>query len=102
MPFRCNDICKYLKLPKFQLHSSEVEGKLKSEIETTLAGLTKIETAKRRADRLASDSSFDSGRYSLPSSIVKENFRLNNQWPFNQITFVRIYIKIFHLYGMKN
>ena len=79
MPFRCNDICKYLKLPKYQLHSSEVEGKLKSEIETTLAGLTKIETEKRRADRLASDSSFDSGRYSLPSSIVKEKVAKQNR-----------------------
>ena len=60
-------------MPKFELHSSEQEGQLRNEIETTIAGLTKIETEKRRAERLESYDSVDSGYYSLPLSAIRES-----------------------------
>jgi len=69
---RCNDICAYLNLPKFELHHTEKEGQLRQAIETTIAGLTKIETEKRRAERLESYDSVDSGHYSLPLSAIRE------------------------------
>ena len=68
------------------MHQSEIEGKLKNEIETSLAGLTKIETEKRREQRLASNSSFDSGRYSLPSSIIRDK-HINKRKGFDSSQF---------------
>ena len=60
-------------MPKFELHPSEEEGQLRNEIETAIAGLTKIETEKRRAERLESYDSVDSGHYSLPLSAIRES-----------------------------
>ena len=60
-------------MPEFDLHQTEKEGQLRQKIDTTLAGLTKIETEKRRIERL--ESSADSGRFSLPLSVVRERSR---------------------------
>jgi len=54
------------------LHPTENEGQLRNAIETTIAGLTKIETEKRRAERHESYDSVDSGHYSLPLSAIRE------------------------------
>ena len=39
---RCNDICKYLKLPKFALHESEKNAQSRKAIEKSITSLTRV------------------------------------------------------------
>ena len=57
---RCNKICEYLDLPKFKRHPTEMTGRLRESIDTTIEGLTKIETMMRLKNRGGSVSSNDS------------------------------------------
>ena len=102
---RCNDICEYLNLPKFELHESEENAQSREAIEKSLTNLTRVlsEVTKLGRDiskpkiqkriavrkRNISSDSCDSCRYSESSYLdsIRHRIRLlyNSEFIFTDV-----------------